>query len=125
MPISLSTPPSTSRLLFVTNIPSLSSLSSSLSPLSPLAFYNDAREAYVIDRQLITANYLFSFSPLTPLYPPPPLLAFYNDAREAYVIDRQLITANYLFSFWFPVDVVSSIPIDTFVAISSGTFQVD
>ena len=87
MPISLSTPPSTSRLLFVTNIPSLSSLSSSLSPLSPLAFY--------------------------------------NDAREAYVIDRQLITANYLFSFWFPVDVVSSIPIDTFVAISSGTFQVD
>ena len=44
--------------------------------------------------------------------------AYYQESKEAYVIDRQTIVLNYLFSMWFPIDVVSTIPIDVFVDMS-------
>ena len=42
--------------------------------------------------------------------------AFYSHQHDAYIVNRRRITTNY-FKFWFYVDIISSIPIDTFVVL--------
>jgi hypothetical protein len=47
--------------------------------------------------------------------------AYYSVNRDAYILDRRRIAFNYL-SFWFAIDMVSCLPIDTFViSATNGT----